>query len=115
LLEYLEPWYWLNWNDDEANKIYWKELMQYLQHTLTRPKKGFVDFNLKTIIDDCVTIRVGIAEGYFHSMYKPTIQLPFGYREIPEQKYTVSATRLSQIWKETYFLLNCETLLFIFP
>jgi hypothetical protein len=90
IAEYNEPWYWLNWNEDEANKTYWKELVQYLQATAQKVNMGIVEFKLKTVSEDHMTIRVDISQGFSSSFYRPTVSLPADYRNV--QKGVISRT-----------------------
>eukprot|EP00029_Vermamoeba_vermiformis_P000731 TRINITY_DN10928_c0_g1_i1.p1 TRINITY_DN10928_c0_g1~~TRINITY_DN10928_c0_g1_i1.p1 ORF type:complete len:511 (-),score=61.54 TRINITY_DN10928_c0_g1_i1:283-1815(-) len=83
IAEYKEPWYWLNWNEDKANKIYWKEFLQYLQTTARKVRWGIVDFDLKTINEDYMTIRMDVSGTY----YRPHASLPEGYRNLTKDKY----------------------------
>lgn len=105
IIEYNEPWYWLNWNEDEANKTYWKELVQYLQATAQKVNMGIVEFKLKTVSEDHMTIRVDISQGFSSSFYRPTVSLPADYRNV--QKGVISRVSLHHfflIWS-SHFLL----------
>lgn len=105
IIEYNEPWYWLNWNEDEANKTYWKELVQYLQATAQKVNMGIVEFKLKTVSEDHMTIRVDISQGFSSSFYRPTVSLPADYRNV--QKGVISRVSLLHfflIWN-SHFLL----------
>jgi hypothetical protein len=77
-----------------------------LQATAQKVNMGIVEFKLKTVSEDHMTIRVDISQGFSSSFYRATVSLPADYRNV--QKGVISRVSLLHsflIWN-SHFLLQ---------